>query len=181
MALTKTLSIIIFTILIYTSSGNASELYAGGGASLSGVISETDYYNGATAIFPSANVGVKFGALALEGFFRTGTLSNDHQGFKVDLDTNQFGFMFRISPEEWLDMNLGGHWTMVEGRSSIYNGQMLTGLVNRTYSSVILGMGFNIPFSDQLRVRTDMNYYAGKEIFSLFQFDISIVYSFLTF
>ncbi|WP_146037854.1 MULTISPECIES: hypothetical protein [Pseudomonadati] len=163
------------------SNGNASELYAGGGASLSGVISESDYYNGATAIFPSANVGVKFGALAIEGFFRKGTLSNDHQGFKIDLDTNQFGFMLRLSPEEWLDMNLGGHWTMVEGSSSVYNGQVLTGLVNRTYSSVILGMGFNIPLSNQLRVRTDMNFYSGKEIFSLFQFDISVVYSFLTF
>ncbi|MFG1481815.1 hypothetical protein ABMA79_09370 [Halobacteriovorax sp. HFRX-2_2] len=181
MAISKTLSIIIFSILLFTSKANASELYAGGGASLSGVISETDYYNGATAIFPSANFGMKFGALALEGFFRTGTLSNDHEGFKIDLETNQFGVMLRLSPEEWLDMNLGGHWTMVEGSSSVYNGQVLTGLVNRTYSSVIFGMGFNIPFSNQLRVRTDMNYYAGKEIFSIFQFDISIVYSFLTF
>ena len=180
MGITKTLSLILISSIISISSIAAS-LYVGGGASFSGVISESDYYNGASTMLPSANVGIQYGGVALDGFFRMGTLSNEHQGFDIDIKTMQAGFMFRFSPEEWMDLNIGLHWSSLEASSSVFNGQRLTGLINRSFTSTVMGLGFNIPFTEQIRVRTDFNYYLGKQKISIFQFDISVIYNVIYF
>ncbi|AYF44086.1 hypothetical protein BALOs_1077 [Halobacteriovorax sp. BALOs_7] len=175
----KTLSIVI--AIFISINVKALDFYVGGGTTFSGVISESDYYNGATAIIPSANVGIRYDTISLEGFFRPGTLKNDHQGYKIDLETLQFGFMFRFTLEDIVDLNLGYHSTAVEGSSSVYNGTKLSGLLDQTFSSVVFGMGFNFPITEALRVRTDFNYYIGKEIYSLLQFDISVTYNVISF
>lgn len=179
MGFIKTLSIAF--ILFFSFQVKALDFYVGGGTSFTGVISDSDYYNGATAIMPSANLGIQYGAMAIDGFFRPATLKNEHEGYDIELKTLQYGFMFRFSLEEWMDLNAGYHFTTVEGSSSIYNGTTLSGLINETISSIVFGMGFNIPITNDLRVRTDFNYYVGKEIYSLFQFDISIAYRIFTF
>ncbi len=180
MGIVKTLSLItLFVLLSFKVS--AANVYLGGGGSFSGVISSTDYYNGANSFIPALNLGVRYNSLGIDTFIRKGTLTNEHQGFDIDLDTTQFGFMFRFSPDEWMDLNLGAHWTTVEGSSSVYNGQKLTGLINRTVTSALFGVGFNFPITERFRFRTDFNYYLGKEVLSLLQFDISLVYSVITF
>lgn len=183
MGIFKTLSLVFISVLVcfQSTSSSAAELYVGGGASFSGVISESDYYNGASTLLPSLNVGVKYGPLALDGFMRKGTLTNEHEGFDIELDTTQIGLMFRFALQEWMDLSLGVHWTSMEGSSSIYAGQQLTGLIDVSYASAVMGMGFNIPFTERLSIRADFNYYLGKQKVSLFQFDISAAYTVLTF
>ena len=168
-------------LLFISGSSKAADFFLGGGLSFTGVISEEDYYNGATGIFPNVTASVGNEMFKLDGFFRIGTLSNEHNGYQIEMDTSQFGFIVKYYTQQWVTINLGYHWTSVEAEADIVNNEMLTGLLNSTMSSIILGLGLDIAFTDMWSVRSDFNYYLGDEEFNTLQIDFAVVYKLATF
>jgi hypothetical protein len=188
---TKTLSLrvsllILFSCFLFKPEAKALSLYGGGSYSFGGVVAESEFYNGASDWAPGLVLGMQWGRLGTEAFFRKFDLQDDFEQngvvYNMSIDNVVWGLGFRIAIHSNIDFLLGMNSQTIKATSTSSNPNlMLTGLLNESYMKWYVGGGVKGEIYPNVIARFDLAYYQGDIEFGLFGLDFSVVYRFATF
>jgi len=164
----------------------AVSLYGGGSLNFGAVVSDSEFYNGATGAGPGLLLGAKFKEVSFEFFYRDYSLSTDHEvgstNFHLEIDDKVLGLGMRYNFLPMLNYSLGVSMQKVSTEATASNSNVgLGALVNENLMGFYLGAGLNLPaYLNGLEFYSDFVYFRANERFSMFSLDFGLRYSFLS-
>jgi len=181
----KFLLVTLIVSLLGLKEVKALSLYGGPSYSFAGVIAESEFYNGATDWAPGLFIGMQYGRLGIEGFFKKFELLDDTTSggvvYDMKIDNLVSGLGFRVGIHPNVDFILGMNMQSVKATATSSSNTRLEGLLDQDFMSWYVGGGFKGEVYPNFIARIDMAYYKGDIEFGLFGIDFSLMYRFATF